>query len=366
MKSYTYGFIGLGLIGASIAKSIRRVYKDCTIIGYNRSEGARTLALSDGTIDVATDKIDENFSKCDYIFLCTPVEYNCEYLKQLKNIIKDDCIITDVGSTKESIHKMVSSEGLEKNFIGGHPMAGSEKTGYENSSDRLVENALFAITPTKDSPREKIDEYKQLVTDIGAIPVILSCEEHDFCVAGISHLPHIIASQLVNLVHDNDIPSQTMHQLAAGGFKDITRIASSSSNMWEQICMTNTSNIVTLLDKYIGLLSKTKYELEQKNGKYIYDMFTDSREYRDTFEERGHGPIQKTFRLYTDIIDETGAIARISTILALNKINIKNIGITHNREFQEGVLAIEFESQNDMDMAKDTLIKFGFTVHNPR
>ena len=90
MKSYTYGFIGLGLIGASIAKSIRRVYKDCTIIGYNRSEGARTLALSDGTIDVATDKIDENFSKCDYIFLCTPVEYNCEYLKQLKNIIKDD------------------------------------------------------------------------------------------------------------------------------------------------------------------------------------------------------------------------------------------------------------------------------------
>ncbi|MBP3338091.1 MAG: prephenate dehydrogenase [Lachnospiraceae bacterium] len=366
MKSYTYGFIGLGLIGASIAKSIRRVYKDCTIIGYNRSEGARTLALSDGTIDVATDKIDENFSKCDYIFLCTPVEYNCEYLKQLKNIIKDDCIITDVGSTKESIHKMVSSEGLEKNFIGGHPMAGSEKTGYENSSDRLVENAFFAITPTKDSPREKIDEYKQLVTDIGAIPVILSCEEHDFCVAGISHLPHIIASQLVNLVHDNDIPSQTMHQLAAGGFKDITRIASSSSNMWEQICMTNTSNIVTLLDKYIGLLSKTKYELEQKNGKYIYDMFTDSREYRDTFEERGHGPIQKTFRLYTDIIDETGAIARISTILALNKINIKNIGITHNREFQEGVLAIEFESQNDMDMAKDTLIKFGFTVHNPR
>ena len=261
---------------------------------------------------------------------------------------------------------MVSSEGLEKNFIGGHPMAGSEKTGYENSSDRLVENAFFAITPTKDSPREKIDEYKQLVTDIGAIPVILSCEEHDFCVAGISHLPHIIASQLVNLVHDNDIPSQTMHQLAAGGFKDITRIASSSSNMWEQICMTNTSNIVTLLDKYIGLLSKTKYELEQKNGKYIYDMFTDSREYRDTFEERGHGPIQKTFRLYTDIIDETGAIARISTILALNKINIKNIGITHNREFQEGVLAIEFESQNDMDMAKDTLIKFGFTVHNPR
>jgi len=367
MKHLELGFIGFGLIGGSIARVLKKKNVDVTIRVYTRRKNPDLeVGITEGVIDELLYDIDEKFSTCDIIFLCAPVLKNIELFKKLKPLITSSCIITDVGSVKGSICKAAKELGLAKQFIGGHPMAGSEKTGYENSSDRLVENAFFAITPTKDSPREKIDEYKQLVTDIGAIPVILSCEEHDFCVAGISHLPHIIASQLVNLVHDNDIPSQTMHQLAAGGFKDITRIASSSSDMWEQICMTNTSNIITLLDKYIGLLSKTKYELEQKNGKYIYDMFTDSREYRDTFEERGHGPIQKTFRLYTDIIDETGAIARISTILALNKINIKNIGITHNREFQEGVLAIEFESQNDMDMAKDTLIKFGFTVHNPR
>ncbi len=366
MKNYTYGFIGLGLIGASIAKALRRVYKDCTIIGYNRSEKNRTLALADGTANIVTDKIDDNFCNCDFIFLCTPVEYNCQYLKDLKKFIKKDCIITDVGSVKENIHQIVIEENLEANFIGGHPMAGSEKTGYEHSSDRLCENAFYAITPTSQTNEAKLIEYKQIVSDIGAIPVILPYAEHDYVVAGISHLPHIIASQLVNLVHDNDVSNHTMHQLAAGGFKDITRIASSSSAMWEQICMTNTKNIVDLLDKYISILNITRDELSAGNGKFIYDMFTDSREYRDTFTDRGHGPIKKAYRLYTDIVDETGAIARISTILALNKINIKNIGITNNREFQEGVLAIEFSSQEDKDMAKDTLEKFGFTVHNPK
>lgn len=366
MKNYTYGFVGLGLIGASIAKALRRVYKDCTIIGYNRSEKNRALALADGTANIVTDKIDDNFGDCDYIFLCTPVEYNCQYLRELKKYIKADCIITDVGSVKENIHQTVIEEGLEDNFIGGHPMAGSEKTGYENSSDRLCENAFYAITPTSKTKEDKLLEYKQIVSDIGAIPVILPFAEHDFAVAGISHLPHIIASQLVNLIHDNDVDNQTMHKLAAGGFKDITRIASSSSAMWEQICMTNTKNIIDLLDKYIEMLNKTKNELASENGQYIYDMFTDSREYRDSFSDKGRGLIHKTYRLYTDIIDETGAIARISTILALNKINIKNIGITNNREFQEGVLEIEFASQDDKDMAKDTLEKFGFTVHNPK
>ncbi len=366
LKNYTFGFIGLGLIGASIAKALRRVYKDSTIIGYNRSEKARKMALADGTANIVTDKINDAFSDCDYIFLCTPVEYNCKYLKSLKEIIKSDCIITDVGSVKENIHKIVIEEDLEDNFIGGHPMAGSEKTGYENSSDRLCENAFYAITPTSKTKEEKLLEYKQLVLDIGAIPVILPYDEHDYVVAGISHLPHIIASQLVNLVHDNDVKNETMHQLAAGGFKDITRIASSSSDMWEQICMTNTDNIIDLLDKYIFMLDKTKNELKERNGKFIYNMFTDSREYRDTFSDIGRGPIEKTYRLYTDIIDEAGAIARIATILALNKINIKNIGITNNREFQEGVLEIIFESQEDKDMAMDTLEKFGFTVHNPK
>lgn len=142
----TFGFVGIGLIGGSVAKALRRVYPSCKIIVYNRSAEPRVMAINDGTANVAVPQVDKTFNECDYIFLCTPVEKNVEYLKILKDIIKDDCIITDVGSVKGNIHKAVEELGLKKNFIGGHPMAGSEKTSYTYANDRLVENAYYAIT----------------------------------------------------------------------------------------------------------------------------------------------------------------------------------------------------------------------------
>ena len=167
-----FGIIGIGLIGGSIAKTLRKTYPDCTISVYNRGEDAREMALNDGTANFATDKVDDTFAECDYIFLCTPVEKNTTYLSQLKDIIKDDCIITDVGSVKGNIHKAVTELDMEENFIGGHPMAGSEKTGYENSHNHMLENAFYAITPTEKVSKDKVDEYKQIVTDMGAIPII--------------------------------------------------------------------------------------------------------------------------------------------------------------------------------------------------
>ncbi|MBR3646255.1 MAG: prephenate dehydrogenase/arogenate dehydrogenase family protein [Lachnospiraceae bacterium] len=349
MTNYTFGFIGLGLIGGSIAKALRRVMPDCRIIAYNRSEKPRIMALNDGTANIVTDVVDDRFSECDYIFLCTPVERNVEYLTVLKDIIDNGTIITDVGSVKGNIHKAVEELGLEASFIGGHPMAGSEKTSYEHASDRLCENAYYAITPTSKVKRKYVDELIEIVTSISAIPVELTYQEHDMVVAAISHLPHLIAADLVNLVKESDSPNGYMKMIAAGGFKDITRIASSSPDMWEQICMTNNSNISVLLQKYIDMLIETKKSLDEKHGYEINRKFEMSREYRDSFEDRTNSIIKKTYSVYCDIIDESGAIATIATILATNGISIKNIGIVHNREFEEGVLKIEFYDKKSAD-----------------
>lgn len=349
MQKYTFGFIGLGLIGGSIAKALRRVMPYCRIIAFNRSEQPRILALKDGTADIVTDKVDETFSECDYIFLCTPVERNVEYLTILKDIIDDHCIITDVGSVKGNIHKAVEELDMEASFIGGHPMAGSEKTSYEHANDRLVENAYYAITPTAKVDRNKVDEFIEIVRSISAIPVELPYDEHDMVVAAISHLPHLIASSLVNLVKASDSEAGYMKMIAAGGFKDITRIASSSPDMWSQICMTNNINISDLLQRYVDSLLETKKFLDTKNGQAIYDMIEEGRDYRNSFEDRTNSIISKTYSVYCDIIDESGAIATIATILATNGISIKNIGIVHNREFEEGVLKIDFYDQMSAD-----------------
>ncbi len=362
MRNLTIGFIGLGLIGGSIAKAIRRVHPEYRIIAFNRSPHARELALADGTCNIVTPVVDQTFEECDYIFLCTPVEYNVSYLSTLKEIISKNCIITDVGSVKTNIHEAVISLNLEQNFIGGHPMAGSEKTGYENASDRLVENAYYPVTPTSASPKERVLELIELIESIGAIPVLLDYKEHDRVVGAISHLPHIIAACLVNLVRDSDSKDGYMKLIAAGGFKDITRIASSSPEMWEQICMTNTTNISDFIQQYVTNLLAVKNSLDQHRGKDIYHLFETSRAYRNSFSDSSSGPIKKKHEIYCDIIDESGAIATIATILASHSISIKNIGILHNREFEEGVLSIEFYQEKACEDAFELLKKHNYHV----
>ena len=359
----TYGFVGLGLIGASIAKALRRVFPSCTIVAYNRSESARLLALQDGVANTVTDKIDSTFTNCDYIFLCTPVEYNCEYLKQLKSLISEKCIITDVGSVKTNIHVAVTELGLEANFIGGHPMAGSEKTGYENATDRLLENAFYAITPTTCTNEDKLVQYKHIVEAIGAIPVIMNYDEHDYTVAGISHLPHIIASELVNLVKASDSEKGFMKLIAAGGFKDITRIASSSPEMWEQICMTNTDNLIRLLNDYINMLNIVKYKLSVKDGSFINTMFAEGRDYRNQFAKNTTASIMKSYRLYVDIADEIGTLSNVVSLLSGNGVNIKNLRIENNRENEDGVLSITFPTSDALDKAAVLLEEHNYKIY---
>ena len=156
MSAPKTGFIGLGLIGGSIAKAIRRYYPGHELIAFDKSRETLALAVQEGTIDTACSSIDDNFRGCSYIFLCAPVSCNTAYLAQLKDLIGDNCILTDVGSVKTSIHEEVAALGLEECFIGGHPMAGSEKSGFANSKAHLIENSYYILTPSANVSGEKI------------------------------------------------------------------------------------------------------------------------------------------------------------------------------------------------------------------
>lgn len=363
MKSITFGFAGLGLIGGSIAKALRNVSDNCTIIAYDSNPSSLTLALKEGVIDIAAAGPDQSFAPCDYIFLCAPVSHNDNNLELLKNWISPDCLITDVGSVKGPIHKQIQSLGLSRQFIGGHPMAGSERTGFTSAKPGLLENAYYILTPAEDIPAEKIDSYKELVTAMGAIPLVLTWEEHDYVTAAVSHLPHVVAASVVNLIKHNDSESEIMKMIAAGGFKDITRIASSSPVMWQQICLYNQDNISILLDKYIDELTAFNLELKALHKESLYDFFDTARSYRDSFIDVSSGPIKKSYTLYVDIPDKAGALAAIVAMFAENAINIKNIGITHNREQEEGVLLIEFYDNKSVTMSQSLLRAAGYTVH---
>lgn len=365
MNDSIVGFIGFGLIGGSLAHALQEQNPKHTLIAYhynkNKINSGLTQAVQEGVLSNIVYDL-EALSSCDIIYLCAPVLSNISYLAELKSIVKEDCILTDVGSVKGNICKEAVALGLGHQFIGGHPMAGSEKTGYANSSSRLLENAYYILTPTKETKENITATLYELIQNLGSLPLILDSLEHDDITAAISHVPHIIASGLVNMVKSTDREDK-MKTLAAGGFKDITRIASSSPVMWQNICLTNTESILRFLELYISSLMEVKDALLLKEEGNLLEFFQKAGEYRDSIPNTSPGLIDKVYELYLDIMDETGAIATIAALLAANLISIKNIGIIHNREFEQGVLRIEFYSQKACEAASLLLKKQDYTVY---
>ena len=363
MSHMTCGFVGLGLIGGSIARALKKYDPDIEIIAYDINKNALKQASKEGIVDLAAECIDENFSRCGYLFLCAPVQGNDGNLEAVKRVLSKDCLLTDVGSVKTTIHEAIARYGLSDRFVGGHPMAGSERVGYANSKASLLENAYYILTPTTDVPAEKVENFRQLVADMGAIPLVLDYRRHDYITAAISHLPHVVAASLVNLVRDSDSAEGTMRMVAAGGFKDITRIASSSPVMWQQICLANGENISELLGEYIDTLTEFKKNIDAKNADALYERFDSARSYRDSFSSASSGPIKRSYSLNVEIADRAGSLAHIVTLLAARDLNIKNIAISHNRESEDGVLRVEFYEEASMAEGVKLLEDDGYAVH---
>lgn len=363
------GIIGLGLIGGSIAKTLKKVHaQNSYIIGYDTDSLSAALALEESAIDQVATAIGADFANCNVIFICTPVSSIDLIVEKLLPFVSSDCILTDIGSTKNNVIKKVeallASSSKKAYFIGGHPMTGSEQSGYKASTNYLFENAYYILSPTAGTPDFILFIIQKMIERLGAIPITLEPEYHDFATAVVSHLPHIIASSLVHLVKDNDNYEHALHTLAAGGFKDITRIASSNPSIWQDICLSNRLHIKKCLEKYITSLNKFYSFLDTEEENEIYLFFNEARQYRDTFQDGIKPDIATTYTIFVDAEDEPGIIACIATLLSSHSINIKDIGIVNHREFSSGVLRIAFGIKSDMEKAIHLLMKHNYTVYS--
>lgn len=287
MNNINIGFLGFGLIGGSIARAIKSKSPETVIQVYTRRKNPDLeTGAKEGIIDHILYDIDEAFSSCDFIFLCAPILKNIDFLHKLKPFIKKDCILTDVGSVKGNIHKAVTELSLEENFIGGHPMAGSEKNGYKNSSAHLLNRCYYLLTPTQHTSSQNIKKLTEILKPTGCKCIILNPAEHDDITAAISHVPHIIAASLVNMVQKNDSENEYMKTFAAGGFKDITRIASSSPEIWENICLSNKESIDHFLACFIDSLSYFRKLIADEDSDRITQVFKNAADYRNSIKDK--------------------------------------------------------------------------------
>lgn len=353
---------GLGLIGSSLIRAIREQYPDFKIIGSDTEKRTCSYALNHKLINQAN--IDLNGTEiADFIILTTPVTTIIRDLHRLADMpLKKNVIITDVGSSKQEVLKAASA--LQKRgvvFIGGHPMAGSHKTGIVAGRSDLFENAFYFLVKTKATNAECL-KLQNLLQGSKPKWLLISAKEHDQLVGQISHLPHIIASALVNQTQKFFADSPLGMRMAAGGFKSITRIASSDPTMWSSILESNSKIIVQQIQQYIVELNNIKRAIENNDHAQIFSFFESAKNSRDKIGLKKVGQLPDFFDLFINISDQVGTIADIAQILAVNNINLVNIHILEIREDIDGILQLTFTHKKDRVQAEKILSQKHYAI----
>ncbi|KIL44196.1 prephenate dehydrogenase [Jeotgalibacillus soli] len=345
----TVVIVGLGLIGGSLGLAIRREHPDATIIGYDRNEKEMRLAKAMDVITKESISLKEDVKKADMILLCTPVTQTERLIAEMSTwVISPQAIISDVGSTKKRIMQEAnafSRKGLS--FIGGHPMAGSHKSGVSAAKAILFENAFYLLTPEPSVDKEAVDTLKAWLSGTKAKFLIVEPSAHDEITGMVSHFPHIVASSLVHQVKKYHQQQPLVSSLAAGGFRDLSRIASSDPTMWRDITMHNLDVLRELLIQWQEEMSHVVELLDEQNSEAIYNYFEEAKQFRDNMPILHKGAIPSFYDLFVDVPDYPGVISEITGLLAREAISIVNIRIMETREDIYGVLSISFQTEED-------------------
>lgn len=354
---------GVGLMGGSLALCFKGK-PGYRVVGHSKSQASVDKYLKREVVDAATTSLKEAAEGADFIFLCVPVGNLEEYLKELQRLeLKPGCIITDVGSTKASVARFAASISWNgAYFIGGHPMAGSERSGVEAASSHLYENAFYVLTPSADVPEEAYGRLVELLRYTKAQIVRVNADQHDEIVGAISHLPHIIAVALVNQIAGYNKQDTLYESLAAGGFRDITRIASSEPGIWRDILLNNKKVVLRLLADWKLEMERFAAMLEGEDGEGIENAFGSAREFRSRLPERRKGVLTSLYDVYVDVPDHPGIIGNITSLLGNQQVNLSNIQIIESRADVPGVLRLSFRNEKDQDRAVELLKPF-YSIH---
>src|SRR5690625_2220587 len=273
---------GLGLIGGSLAKAMSQLEENF-IIGYDTDEETIQYALDNQIIDQSYSKFTACVQQADIIILATPISETIQLMKELNKLtFNKDVIVSDVSSVKgaiiETAHKFTNERIT---FIGGHPMAGSHKSGIRAAKEHLYEHAMYVLTPTDTCSDKQVNILTEVLEITNCIFVILDPDEHDEMTSVVSHFPHLIASSLVHQARKWENKHTYLPELAAGGFRDITRIASSNPKMWQDIFQHNGNKMSQLLGEWIEEMTNLKNVLDNNHKESMITYLDQAKEYRE-------------------------------------------------------------------------------------
>ena len=275
--------IGVGLIGGSLGLALKEKELNFKIVGVDKQEVIKK-AIARGAIDEGTVNLEEGIEEADVVIIATPIKTILDLLPKISPFLKKECLVTDTGSTKvKIIEKANQVLPQDVHFIGGHPMAGSEKYGIDSADPHLFQDKTYILTPTNKSNLIAIEKIFLLINMIGAKRLILDPLDHDRIVGVVSHLPQIMAVSLINMVNilTQEENNNNYFKAIGGGFKDMTRIALSPSKIWEDICETNQETIVEMIQEFRSYLGVIEDKLKN-NPHSLKEEFQKASQLRKT------------------------------------------------------------------------------------
>jgi len=356
--------LGTGLIGGSIGIALRERRLVEKIVGYDSDRQACLEAVRKGAADTAAETAIEAVKGADLVILAVPVLSTVVLLEEILPALKKNTVVTDVGSSKgwimDAVEKLMPGSAF---FIGGHPMAGSEESGISGAEPALLENAIYVLTPPPHFPEALLKKVLNMIEETGAQPLVLEPATHDRIVAFVSHLPHMTAAALVQSVSGSD-DMELVRTLAAGGFRDSTRIALGNARLWRDICISNRQALMDAFKAFRRSFDSIQKYLEENNEEAVEEYLQQARDYRKNIPHRGRGILPELYEIVVLVRDTPGVIGHLAGLLGNAGINIDSIEILHVRELAGGSIRLGFRKKDQQQQALNLLNEKGFVAHS--
>jgi prephenate dehydrogenase len=343
--------VGTGLIGGSIGMALRRA--GWSVTGSDRDADRAAAAVERGALDAVGED-----PGADLTVVATPVGAVATEARRL--LAAGHRVVTDVGSVKEAVVAAVDHPG----FVGGHPMAGSEQDGIAAATADLFEGATWVLTPTATTDDEAFATVRSAIVTLGADVLALPPDRHDALVAEVSHVPHLTAATLMRLADDRAEEHRALLRLAAGGFRDMTRIAAGHPGIWPDIVGENREAIAEVLDRLIAALGEVREVVVHQDRDGLLDLLEQARAARTNLPARLGRPDELS-EMRVVVPDRPGSLAEVTTTATALDINIHDLEIAHSSEGDRGVLILLVEVV-DTGRLHDALVDRGYRVSHGR
>ena len=362
-KVETLAVVGLGLMGGSLGMTVIERGLAERVVGYDRDPGSVHRALERKAITEGSPSLAGAVSSANLVVLATPVRSIPQVFSQAARSLSPGCVVTDVGSTKAGLVEAIApSVPKGVHFIGGHPMAGSEREGIEAASADLYDGCLWILTPTETTSTAAYGRLMRFLTALGTRVLSLDPARHDEALALTSHLPQLLSSTLMGFAAEVAASGDGLPLLTAGGFRDMTRIAGSSPQLWVDIVRENQPALAAIVRRFQEALGGAADALEAGDWERLRSMLSDARQARHDLPPKPGLQPSELVELLVPVPDRPGVLAEVTTTVGEAGVNIEDLNIVHSAEGGRGVIHLTVSGRENAESAAGALRRKGYEI----